>query len=279
MSFKKGFTLIELLVVISIVALLMAMLMPALNKVKEQAQAAVCRSNLRHWGVTFKLYLADHDDKMPGGWLDVLYPYYKDLDLALCPSAKKVKSGWVTEADGDVTIQGGKFSAWGRKITDTEDQDRWLEMLGYFNPQAKSEAVRLGYNEVFGSYGMNGHVGGTGMAETDEDSDWLTADVKGAYRAPVLLDGAGGGVPLHWDDPPEYDGQFYFSSPMNIHEIRNFCVNRHNRGVNVLFLDFSTRKVGLKDLWDLEFKREHWFENPAGRPDFSDPVWPDWMQW
>ena len=52
---KKGFTLIELLVVISIIAMLLAILMPVLNKAREQANNAICRSNLHSWGISFGL--------------------------------------------------------------------------------------------------------------------------------------------------------------------------------------------------------------------------------
>lgn len=55
----RGFTLIELLVVVSIIAILMAILMPALNRARASAQAVYCLSNLKQWGITTRMYIAD----------------------------------------------------------------------------------------------------------------------------------------------------------------------------------------------------------------------------
>ena len=59
---KKGFTLIELLVVIAIIAMLLAILMPALNKVKKIAQRVVCGTNLKGMGTAQMVYANDYDD-------------------------------------------------------------------------------------------------------------------------------------------------------------------------------------------------------------------------
>ena len=63
---KRFFTLIELLVVIAIIAILAAMLLPALNKARMTAQKASCQGNLKSMGTAVQLYAADHADTMPG---------------------------------------------------------------------------------------------------------------------------------------------------------------------------------------------------------------------
>ena len=62
---KKGFTLIELLVVIAIIAMLMAILMPALNKVKRLAQRLICGTNVKGIGTAMQVYANDYDDEFP----------------------------------------------------------------------------------------------------------------------------------------------------------------------------------------------------------------------
>lgn len=64
---KKGFTLIELLVVISIIALLLAILMPALGKVKEKAKQIVCGAHMHNISLVLNLYASDYDAKLPAG--------------------------------------------------------------------------------------------------------------------------------------------------------------------------------------------------------------------
>jgi prepilin-type N-terminal cleavage/methylation domain-containing protein/prepilin-type processing-associated H-X9-DG protein len=67
MDKRKGFTLVELLVVIAIIAILMAILMPALNRVREQGKRAVCLNNLRQLMLAWILYADENEDNIVNG--------------------------------------------------------------------------------------------------------------------------------------------------------------------------------------------------------------------
>ncbi len=75
---SRGFTLIELLVVVAIIALLVAILLPALQEARELAKIAVCGSNLHHISISIVLYAGDNADVLPGynmeTWDDVPRP-------------------------------------------------------------------------------------------------------------------------------------------------------------------------------------------------------------
>ncbi len=64
---RRAFTLIELLVVIAIIAVLMAILMPTLQRAREQGKRAVCLSNVKQLTLAWILYADDNDDKIVNG--------------------------------------------------------------------------------------------------------------------------------------------------------------------------------------------------------------------
>ena len=92
---KRSFTLIELLVVIAIIAILAAMLLPALAKAREKARTASCMSNLKQLGLGTMMYTDDNKEMYPptpawGMYMDKLLPFITDKKVYACPSHTKM---------------------------------------------------------------------------------------------------------------------------------------------------------------------------------------------
>ncbi|HUT29022.1 MAG TPA: type II secretion system protein, partial [Sedimentisphaerales bacterium] len=158
MGRDRAFALIELLVVVAIIALLMSISLPVMQRVKRQAKVVVCQSNLRQWGLIFSMYGHDNDNKMTttgrdGYWLVASRPYLgvtaesgetSRHELYFCPTATRTAQeggrnpheAWFYDYDGVNYVGSYGFNAWVYDFGNTEwYQDRPAkDMWRTFNP-------------------------------------------------------------------------------------------------------------------------------------------------
>ncbi len=262
LSFLTGFTLIELLMVIAIIALLMAILVPTFQRVRNQARAVICQTNLKEWGTVLALYADENKGRLPimsggtvlwffrGSWVPEgdptrprVFQKVVTKGIACCPVAVKVRPGpasGVSRGSGpngpyEIRSAGGStFQAW--KITSPPPPFR-------------------------GSYGFNN------TAWPKRIDTYLS---RGQANIPVLL------------DCPEDSSRHINTEPPRKREdvgFHTFCINRHNGHVNSLFLDWSVRRVGLKELWTLKWDDQSDTAGPWTKAGGVLPEdWPYWMR-
>ena len=269
---RRAFTLIELLVVIAIVVILVAILLPVAGRVRAQARATACQSNLRQWGLLLNTYVTANDGKFflekmrvdadiePKGatvwvlswWYVFLTDFGNYRDIWLCPMAT------TRPADGQT---GSTFRAWRG-----ETGAGRLPQGGWGNVE----------REFLGSYGVNSWVGLGRPPDPDrpDSACWTTPYVKGAANGPLVFDCRQSIYDGTLDAPPPHE-----DADPSAHYSSNVCMNRHTGGINSVFMDWSVRKVGLKQLWGLKWHREYntagpW--TPAGGVKPND--WPAWMR-
>jgi prepilin-type N-terminal cleavage/methylation domain-containing protein len=104
----RAFTLIELLVVIAIIALLLAILAPSLNKVKEKARLLMCRNNLHQWAMAIGVWAMDHDNVVP---LSTTYNVENGKVTQSFPNEM-----YTYETDGHLFLSGVNQNEWKEKM-------------------------------------------------------------------------------------------------------------------------------------------------------------------
>jgi len=253
---RRAFTLIELLVVIAIIALLMAILMPVLQSGRKQAKCTVCQANLHQWGMLFATLGETNEGRLrdTDAWdhcRTQQFAYYLDSFTfeEFCPIATRKISP---------TGAGGTYLAW-------------------YCPRHPYRA---------GSYGLNGFTpaydGGEGQGSPPppQQKRWASIYRTRGNSVPIMLDCAlWAGYPTHADTPPQIEAEAATNPSISNNSIRPFCIPRHGGFINALFMDWSVRKVGIKELWTLEWSPAFNTRGPWTRAGgVAAEHWPDWMR-
>lgn len=224
---NDGFTLIELLVVISIIAVLMSIMMPALSKVREQGRQVTCQNNLRQIGLGMRLYAADHNGSFPQRYYGNSGKIYDVWSYVICPY---------------ISVDINEMETWGQPKGEVKEWQKTTKI--FYCPASVKDPRRKAQNRY---YGIN-YAGTGNIKESNVSSNVIVV----ADHFHVDFWNQSQFHCNYSEDQDQNSVDQSTSDPYYYHPLRPV----HNKGYNYLFMGGDVRQLREtdEDMWNAKVK-------------------------